>query len=148
MSAENLPIDTRPNAAISADDLRLMLAEVRNETRKTNETVGIVLAYAVESNRIVRAVRNTQRRLMGLAGLPRRSRECDRWCFERWTELSRRPDLIPFPATKEGAFEFLCRRKSFADYLKEHGITLPRHFSEAVDNGRKTPPIAAKTPWK
>lgn len=106
------------------------------------------LAAQVEMLNVVHSIRNTQRRSVLNDSEPKRTSECDRWCYDKWEELRDRRDLIEAPISKAKVFEFLCNLRVQRQYLKQHGIILPRHFSSAVDNGRKCPPIRLKSPWK
>lgn len=120
--------------------------------KRTNEILSekleFLCAVGRESQRMLTTIRNTQRRNALLTAEARRTPECDRWCYDRWNALKGRIDIIEAPVNKSKVFDFLCRRETIRTYLADHGITLSRHFSTAVDNGRKAPPIGTETPWK
>ena len=120
----------------------------KRATEILNGKLEFLCAVGRESQRMLTTIRNTQRRNALLTAEARRTPECDRWCYDRWNALKSRIDLIEAPVNKSKVFDFLCRRETIRTYLADHGITLSRHFSTAVDNGRKAPPIGTETPWK
>ena len=112
-----------------------------------NEKLEFLCAVGRENQRVLTTIRNTQRRNSLLSAETKRTPECDRWCYDKWNEFKGRIDIIETPVNKSKVFDFLCHRRTIRAYLADHGITLSRHFSTAVDNGRKIPPIGTETPW-